>query len=325
MKGLILGAGNGTRLHPFTRVTPKVLLPVANKPIVQYGIEKLARLGIEEIGIVIQPAHKSLFLQQVGRGAKWGVAIQYLYQYRPDGIADAVKLAADFIGDEPCMLLLGDNLIADSLESLRDSIARGDCDAALLLGQVSNPGDYGIAELEGDRIVGLEEKPAIPKSNTAILGAYAFGPGLLEAVRAIEPSARGEYEMTDALQWMLRRDRRIAYRLTKGEHSDVGRPERWLAANRWMLDAIASVNADDARWREAGCTIVGPVAIDDTAELENCAIGPYVAIGPYARLANCRVRDSILLGGVGLMNESVAQAIVSPRHAYNHPRMEGSR
>src|SRR5262249_23739578 len=143
MKGLILGAGNGTRLHPFTRVTPKVLLPVANKPIIHYCIEKLVQLGIEEIGIVIQPAHKPLFMKQVGRGSKWGVQIQYVYQYLPKGIADAIKLASEFIANDSFILLLGDNMIADSLESLRDSIIHENHDAALLLGEVSNPQDYG--------------------------------------------------------------------------------------------------------------------------------------------------------------------------------------
>jgi glucose-1-phosphate thymidylyltransferase len=324
MKGLILGAGNGTRLQPFTRVTPKVLLPVANKPIVHYCIEKLAQLGIDEIGIVIQPAHKPLFMNQVGRGAHWGVRIQYLYQHRPQGIADAVKQASEFIRNDSFLLLLGDNMLEDSLERLRDSIVHEHRDAALLLGKVSNPQDYGIAEIEGDRIVGLEEKPQDPRTNLAVLGAYAFGPRLFDAVNAIPPSARGEYEITDALNWLLRENALISYRVTDLEHSDVGRPDRWLNANRWVLRQTIGGNGIYERLTSLGNVINGPVIVDDRAELENCIIGPYASIGPYVRLRNCVVSDSIVLAGAGVMNQEIHQAIISPRHSFYLNRMEDS-
>lgn len=325
MKGLILGAGNGTRLHPFTRVTPKVLLPVANKPIVHYCIEKLVQLGIEEIGIVIQPALKPLFMKQVGRGAHWGVRIHYVYQHFPQGIADAVKRASEFIQNDAFLLLLGDNMIADSLESLRDSILHEHRDAALLLGEVSNPQDYGIAQIEGDRIVGLEEKPQNPKTNLAVLGAYAFGPRLFEAVNAISPSSRGEYEITDAINWLLLENALISYRVTKLEHSDVGRPERWLIANRWMLRQLADTSEIYDRLTSSGCVINGPAIVDEEAELENCVIGPYTSIGPHVRLANCVVNDSIVLAGVGVMNQLIQHAIISPRHSFYLNRMEASQ
>ncbi|MFC5532012.1 sugar phosphate nucleotidyltransferase [Cohnella yongneupensis] len=325
MKGLILGAGNGTRLHPFTRVTPKVLLLVANKPIVHYCIEKLVQLGIEEIGIVIQPAQKPLFMKRVGLGELWGVNIQYINQYIPKGIADAIKLAERFIENDAFLLLLGDNMLAESLESLRDSVLSGQHDAALLLGKVAKPQDYGIAEIEGDKIVGLEEKPSHPKTNLAVLGAYAFGPKLFEAVHAIAPSQRGEYEITDALKWLLRENASISYRMTEREHSDVGRPDRWLSTNRWMLEQFVHTSGRHERLIAAGCTIIGPVIIDDRAELDNCTIGPYVSIGPYVRLKNCTVKDSILLEGVGMMNKTIHHAIISPRHSYYLNRLEASQ
>ncbi len=325
MKGLILGAGNGTRLHPFTRVTPKVLLPVANKPIVHYCIEKLAGLGIDEICIVIQPVHKLLFMKQVGEGSRWGVRIRYVYQHHPQGIADAVRRAGEYIRNEEFLLLLGDNMIEDSLERLRDSILLERRDAALLLGEVSNPQDYGIAQVEGDRIVGLEEKPPFPKTNLAVLGAYAFGPRALDAVNAISPSARGEYEITDALNWLLRENASISYQVTTMEHSDVGRPDRWLNANRWVLHRTAGEYGTYERLISSGCVIHGPVIVDDQAELENCVIGPYVSIGPYVRLRDCVVTDSIVLAGVGIMNKIVQHAIVSPRHSLYINRMEDSQ
>jgi len=325
MKGLILGAGNGTRLHPFTRVTPKVLLPVANKPIVHYCIEKLVQLGIDEIGIVIQPVHKIQFMKQVGEGSRWGVRIRYVYQHHPQGIADAVKRAGDFIRNEAFLLLLGDNMLEDSLERLRDSVLHERRDAALLLGEVTNPQDYGIAQIEGDRIVGLEEKPSNPRTNLAVLGAYAFGPRAFDAVRAIAPSARGEYEITDALNWLLRESASISYRITTMEHSDVGRPDRWLNANRWVLRQAAGGNGMYERLTSSGNVINGPVIVDDEAELENCVIGPYVAIGPYVRLRDCVVTDSIVLAGVGVMNKIIRHAIVSPRHSHYLNRMEDSQ
>lgn len=322
MKGLILGAGNGTRLEPFSLAIPKVLLPVANKPIVHYCIEKLVQVNIRDIGIVIKPAHRDMFVAQVGNGEKWGVNIRYIYQTVPLGISDAIKQAESFICDDAFLLLLGDNLIAHALEKLRDSIIADGDDASLLLGVVENPADYGIVEVSGGKIASLEEKPQRPKSNLAILGAYAFGPKLFDAIGAITPSARGEYEITDALQWLLHSGSSMSFHITEREHADIGRPERWLQANRWMLGMLQTegklrVAGRLARKKSAdGCTIIPPVVIDDSAVVRNCAIGPFVSIGPGARLERCAIRDSIVLEGAAVKDACLEGAIVGPQVSF---------
>ncbi|MBN3526558.1 sugar phosphate nucleotidyltransferase [Paenibacillus apiarius] len=311
MKGLILCAGKGTRLQPFSNTTSKVLLPVANKPLLFYSIEKLLDLGIKEIGIVIQRAHDTLFRKSIGNGEKWGVSITYLYQAKALGIADAVKQAEAFIGSDSFILLLGDNLISQTLEDLRDSILLEQHDGALLLGKVQKPQDYGVAEIKEHRIIGLEEKPAQPKSNLAIMGAYAFTSKIFEAVHAITPSKRGEYEITDAIQWLIKANYDISYHITYQSHTDVGTIDRWLEANRWMLQQLADKGALAMEAASNINKLSSPVLIDNASQLVKCEIGLYTTIGPRVSLENCRIEDSILLEGVTLKNMSLKGAIVS--------------
>ncbi|MCM3337707.1 sugar phosphate nucleotidyltransferase [Paenibacillus sp. MER TA 81-3] len=311
MKGLILCAGNGTRLQPFSNTTSKVLLPVANKPLLFYSIEKLLDLGIKEIGIVIQAAHDSLFRESVGNGEQWGGSITYLYQARALGIADAVKQAEAFIGSDSFILLLGDNLIGQSLEGLRDSILLERQDGALLLGEVEKPHDYGVAEIKEHRIIGLEEKPVQPKSNLAIMGAYAFTSKIFEAVHAISPSKRGEYEITDAIQWLIEADYAISYDITYQPHTDVGTIERWLEANRWMLQQLADEGTLAMETTSSTNKFSSPVMVGNTSQLAACEIGPYTTIGSLVNLEDCRIEDCIILEGVSLKNMSLKGAIVS--------------
>lgn len=298
MKGLILCAGKGTRLQPFSNQKPKVLLPVANKPIIYYCIEKLVELEIYEIGIVIRPDHTAIFREEVGTGERWGVQITYIYQNVSLGISDAVKQAEVYLNQDPFILLLGDNLIMESLEGLYHAIFQDNHEAAILLGQVSNPRDFGIAEVHQGRIIGLEEKPAVPKSNLAVLGAYAFKPAIFEAIHSISPSARGEYEITDAIQWMINNGYPVAYQKTEKQYSDVGTMDRWLEANRWMLQLMEADGTLEQPQRHKGCTLIPPVCIDPTSELIDCVIGPYVTIGPHCKLEKCTLENSILLEGV---------------------------
>ncbi|MCE5172727.1 NTP transferase domain-containing protein [Paenibacillus profundus] len=311
MKGLILCAGNGTRLQPFSNTTSKVLLPVANKPLLFYNIEKLLDLGIKEIGIVIQAAHDPLFRESVGNGEQWGASITYLYQARALGIADAVKQAEAFIGSDSFILLLGDNLIGQTLEGLRDSILLERQDGALLLGEVEKPQDYGVAEIKEHRIIGLEEKPAQPKSNLAIMGAYAFTSKIFEAVHAISPSKRGEYEITDAIQWLIEAKYAISYDITYQPHTDVGTIERWLEANRWMLQQLADEGTLAMETTSSTNKFSSSVMVGNTSQLVTCEIGPYTTIGPRVNLEDCRIEDSIILEGVSLKNMSLKGAIVS--------------
>lgn len=319
MKGLILCAGKGTRLQPFSNETSKVLLPVANKPIIHYSIEKLLKQNIVEIAIVIQSAQQSLFSQSVGDGSRWGIQITYLYQDQPLGIANAVKRAEDFIGTDSFILLLGDNLIEQDLGSLVDAILRERHDGALLLGTVSKPQDYGIVEIANHRIIGLEEKPQQPKSNLAILGAYAFTPNIFDAIQAITPSKRGEYEITDAIQWLIKHNHSISYDITTQSHTDIGTIDRWLEGNRWMLLEANRLAEQEVTTTSNGvnchhCTIIPPVVIDPSSQLTDCVIGPYVSIGPHVIMEHCRVENSILLDGIQLSQLDVKDAILSEQH-----------
>lgn len=315
MKGLILGAGRGTRLQPFSDLVPKVLLPVANKPLIQYNIEKLTALGITEIGIVIKPEHRELFELIVGDGTPWGAHITYIYQHESLGISHAVKQAEPFIQEQPFVLLLGDNLLEQSLEELALPVTNEINDACIMLGYVTRPVDYGIAELENNRIVGLEEKPAVPKSNWAVLGAYAFNASIFDAIRSIQPSKRGEYEITDAIQWLIDQGKSVGYLTTEQNHSDVGTLPRWLEANEWMLDKLNRAEQLPLYPSERGNIIIPPVIIDPGSEITNSTIGPYASIGPGVRLQGCTIARSVVLDGTCLNDASLSHTIVNRKYA----------
>lgn len=308
MKGVILVAGKGTRLQPLTYSQPKTLLPVANKPVLAYCIQSLIEVGITEIGIVLNPTQDKAIRDVVGAGESFGAEITYLYQMEAKGIADALKPAEPFIKQNPFILLLGDNLIQESLHSLKRSIVEEGADGAIMLAQVTNPSDYGIAELEEGRVIGVEEKPKQPKSNWAVIGAYAFTPSIFKAVKAISPSARGEYEITDAIEWLINQGYTISSAITKQKYSDVGNITRLLEANKWMLDELAK--KDEITQGKAmikNCTIIPPVIIGDNCQLIDSTIGPYVSIASDVKVTNCHIENSILLKGAEL--SSIQQKI----------------
>lgn len=318
MKGLILSAGKGSRVQPFSFTTPKPLLPVANIPLLYYCIEKLIEVGIREVGIVIQPGHHMLFQEQLGRGERWGVEITYIFQYTPLGIADAVRQAESYIGCSDFVLMLGDNLITESLAGLVEVVAHKKNDACMLLGQVAHPQDYGIVEVRDDQVVGLEEKPKHPKSNLASLGAYVFTPQLFQAVRSISPSPRGEYEITHAIQWLIDHQFSIGYAITDKNHTDIGTIGRWLEANHWILEEIGKRDLHELRLQYPGCRLIPPVVIDSTSELKDCIIGPYVTIGPRAKINNCSIENSIVLQDVSITNVQLNNVIAN-QHAIASP------
>lgn len=310
MKGLILCAGKGTRLHPFSNDYSKTLLQVANKPIIHYCIDSLKQVNIKDIGMVIRSTQLSLFQEHVGDGSQWGVNIEYVFQDIPLGIADAVKQAESYIGADSFILLLGDNLIEQSLKGLRDAILLERYDGALLLGKVEKPQDYGIAEINEQCIIGLEEKPAHPKSNLAVLGAYAFTPNIFDAIHAIKPSRRGEYEITDAIQWLVDNDFSLTYEETVLMHTDVGTVPRWLAANRWMLQKLTQSQVNlDVHSQASNCTFIQPVVVHPSSQLTNCVIGPYVTIGRDAILDNCTVENSVVMEKVRLSHKQLIDAV----------------
>jgi glucose-1-phosphate thymidylyltransferase len=301
MRGVILCAGYGTRMQPFSFTVPKTLLPVANRPILDHCIAKMVQAGIHEIGIVLNPKQKSI-IDHLSK-YKDQLSLQYIYQTEPLGIAHALKEAQSFVGDNSFILMLGDNLIAEPIDTLieADQGNRG----TILLSEVDNPSDYGIAEIQTGRVVKLEEKPKHPKSNLAVIGMYLFDSSIFQAIDHIAPSERGEYEITDAIQWMIDQGYPISYSITKKPYTDVGTIERWLSANQWML---AEQLKDQVRSGEntklENCIIKGPVLIGKNCTIQNATIGPYVSIGDDSVLIDCHIENSICLKGSKIINIS---------------------
>ncbi len=310
LKGLILSGGKGTRLRPITYTSAKQLVPVANKPVLFYGIEAMAKAGIEEIGIIIAPETGDEVRSAAGDGSQFGVKITYIPQSAPLGLAHAVLTAESFLQESPFVMYLGDNLLQGGIDDLVEAFRANQPDALILLTQVPDPESYGVAELQGDSVVRLVEKPPEPKSDLALVGVYMFTQCVHDAARAIEPSGRGELEITDAIQHLVDQGRRVEPHIVRGWWKDTGRLEDMLAANRLVLDTVqrrvegelVDSQVDGRVVVEAGarlerCTVRGPAIIGAGARLSNCYVGPYTAIGEGCSIQNAEVEHSILLSG----------------------------
>src|SRR3954454_18844712 len=293
LKGLILSGGAGTRLRPITHTSAKQLVPVANKPVLFYGIEALVDAGVTEIGIVIAPETGDEIRAAAGDGSAFGAQITYIVQDEPAGLAHAVLTAEDFIGSSPFVMYLGDNLLADGLRGLVATFREAEPDALILLTPVSDPESYGVAELDGERIVRLVEKPKAPPSNLALVGVYLFGPPIFDAARALEPSWRGELEITEAIQGVIDGGRQVRSEVVKGWWKDTGQLADMLEANRLVLEEVVTSvegEVDDASKVEGRVVlgpgaklersvVRGPAVIGAGAHVEDAYIGPYSSIG----------------------------------------------
>jgi glucose-1-phosphate thymidylyltransferase len=311
LKGLILSGGRGTRLRPITFTSAKQLVPVANKPVLFYGIEAMAEAGIREIGIIIAPETGDEIREVTGDGSRFGVEITYIVQDEPAGLAHAVLTAEPFLGDSPFVMYLGDNLLQGGIAELVGRFESSRPDALILLTPVSDPSSYGIAELDGDGgVARLVEKPPEPRSDLALVGVYMFTSLIHDAARAIRPSARGELEITDAIQWIVDGGRRVDPHIVRGWWKDTGRLEDMLEANRLILDTIErridgelhDAQVDGRVIVEAGArlenaTVRGPAVIGAGAVVRNAYIGPYTAIGRRCEIDGAEVEHSILLEG----------------------------
>jgi glucose-1-phosphate thymidylyltransferase len=308
LKGLILSGGRGTRLRPITHTSAKQLVPVANRPVLFYGIQAMADAGIREIGIIIAPETGDEIRAAAGDGSQFGVEITYVVQDEPAGLAHAVLTAEPFLGDDPFVMYLGDNLLQGGISDLVEAFQANSPDALILLTPVPDPQHYGVAELQDGRVVSLAEKPPEPRTDLALVGVYMFTPLIHEAARAIEPSARGELEITDAIQHLVDTGRRVEPHIVNGWWKDTGRLNDMLEANRLILDTIVADVAgelvdsqvDGRVVVEAGarlerCTVRGPAVIGAGAQLKDCYIGPYTAIGERCVIERAEVEHSILL------------------------------
>ncbi|MGE3361256.1 MAG: glucose-1-phosphate thymidylyltransferase [Acidimicrobiia bacterium] len=331
MRGLILSGGAGTRLRPITHTSAKQLVPIANKPILFYGIEDMARAGIREIGIVIGDTGDEI-RAAVGDGSRFGVSVTYLPQDAPRGLAHCVLIAQEFLGDEDFVMYLGDNMLEAGLagfvanfEAERHGGGRlplggpGSSEAAvaqILLKEVDNPKAFGVAEVGDDgEVVRLVEKPEVPPSNLALVGVYLFDAHIHEAVRAIEPSARGELEITDAIQWLIDQGHRVRHEVLQGWWIDTGKKDPLLECNRLVLDTIrTSVRGE----LDGESSVEGRVVIEPGARLERSRVrGPAVIgagtvlrdsyIGPYSSIAaDCEIVDSDIENSVVLEQSRIS-------------------
>lgn len=317
MKALILSGGTGTRLRPVTYSNAKQLVPVANKPILFYIIEKVVKAGIDDIGIIVSHT-KDEIENAVGDGSRWGVKITYIHQPQPLGLAHAVKTARPFTGDDDFMMILGDNLFSMDLDSLMDKFHSTRSNAAILLHRAQNPQEFGVAVVEGDCIVRLVEKPKDFISDLIITGVYIFDKTVFPAIDEIKPSKRGELEITDAIQRLLEKGGTVSYSLITGWWKDTGKLCDILEANRLALDEIegdtgtpadctSSVNGVLHAGKNVtikDSIIEGPVILGDNAFISNSFLGPHTSIGNGAAVINCKIEDSIVMEGTHLENIS---------------------
>jgi glucose-1-phosphate thymidylyltransferase len=308
LKGLILSGGKGTRLRPITHTSAKQLVPVANKPVLFYGIQAMAEAGISEVGIIIAPETGDEIRAAAGDGSRFGIKLTYIVQDQPAGLAHAVLTAEPFLRDSPFVMYLGDNLLQGGIRDLVTAFRAGEPDALILLTQVPDPEQYGVAELENGTVIRLVEKPREPKTDLALVGVYMFTAGIHSAARAIKPSGRGELEITDAIQHLVDQGLRVEPHIVRGWWKDTGRLEDMLAANRLVLETIEhrvegeliDSRLDGRVVIEAGArlersAIRGPAVIGAGARLTDCYIGPYTAVGENCVIENAEVEHSILL------------------------------
>lgn len=309
LKGLILSGGKGTRLRPITYTSAKQLVPVANKPVLFYGIEAMAKAGIREVGIIIAPETGDEIREVAGDGSQFGVEITYIPQSEPLGLAHAVLTAEPFLGTSPFVMYLGDNLLQGGIEDLVTAFRANEPEALILLTKVPDPQNFGVAELAADGgVTRLVEKPKEPATDLALVGVYMFTPRIHEAAKSIQPSARGELEITDAIQWLVDAGAPVESHIVRGWWKDTGRLADMLEANRLILETVEQkVDGELLESQIEGRVIVepgavlerstvrGPAIIGAGAHLVDAYVGPYTAVGRHCTIDSSEVEHSILL------------------------------
>ena len=324
MKAIILSGGRGTRLRPLTYTGAKQLVPVANKPILWYGIESIVAAGITEIGIIISPETGGEVRSKTGDGDRFGAKITYILQDEPLGLAHAVKIAQPFLGNSPFVMYLGDNLVQSELDLFIDRFKSQGLDALTLLCEVENPSAFGVARVdETGKVLELIEKPENPPSNLALVGVYLFSAGIHQAIANILPSPRGELEITDAIQYLIDRQQEVASFKLEGWWLDTGKKDDLLAANQIILDTCLESTHEGTIDEESKISgrvhvgqnsevtnsmIRGPVTIGKNCKIQNCFIGPYSSIADNTTLIDIDLEHSVVLQGATI--EGISSRIV---------------
>lgn len=304
LKGLVLHGGKGTRLRPLTHTGPKQLIPIANKPMSQYALEDLEEAGISDIAVILGDIAPDKVIEYYGDGSRLGVQLTYIRQDEPRGIAQAVGLARDFVGDDPFVAYLGDNLLRDGIEDLVEGFKSSQAEAQIALSHVKNPEAFGVAVLDSQgKLVRLVEKPRTPMSDLALVGVYMFRSRIFHVIDSLKPSARGEMEITEAIQGLMEMGCQVTSHIVSGWWKDTGKPEDILEANQLVLSDLEPFNNGIV---EEGALISGKVGIDEGTTVrkgssvrgpaiigKNCEIGPETYVGPYTSIGD----NSIINGG----------------------------
>ena len=313
MKGIILAGGTGSRLRPITHTGPKQLVPIANKPVLEYALDDLKAAGITEIGTVRGNKGREEIQELLGNGSEYGVDITYIIQGNPLGLAHAAGCARDFVGDSDFVMYLGDNMLRHGVSDLIESFQAGEYGAGIALQEVSKPGAFGVADVDDQgKVMRLVEKPDDPPSNLALIGMYVFSPAVFDVIDRLEPSWRGELEITDAIQLLLNEGHAIDSHVVTGWWKDTGKPEDILEANRLVLEDISLETAGtvedgakvDGRIElhesaviEEGAVVRGPVSIaEDSVIKSGTYVGPYTSIGANSMLRNVHIENSVVIG-----------------------------
>ncbi|MEW6455278.1 MAG: glucose-1-phosphate thymidylyltransferase [Acidobacteriota bacterium] len=310
MKGLILSGGKGTRLRPLTYSQAKQLVPVANKPVLFYGLEALSEVGIKEIGIIVGETKKDI-VEALGDGSRWNVKVTYIDQPEPLGLAHAVLISESFLKNEPFIMYLGDNILKSGIKSFYEEFLKEKPNSLILLCPVPNPEQFGVAELDGEKVIRLIEKPKTPPSNLALVGVYIFDENIFKAVKSLKPSWRNELEITDAIQYLIDNGYNVKSHLVSGWWKDTGKLEDILEANRLILETIESkieiqienqskiegrVQIEkDVELKES--VIRGPAIIGERCKIINSYIGPFTSIEKNSYIKDTEIENSIVLEG----------------------------
>jgi glucose-1-phosphate thymidylyltransferase len=312
MRALVLSGGTGTRLRPITHTSAKQLLPVANKPVLFYGLEAIAEAGITDVGLVVGDTADAI-KAAVGDGSAFGIRATYIQQEAPLGLAHAVLVARDFLGDDDFVMYLGDNFIVGGITALVNEFSAARPDAQIMLTQVADPRGFGVAELNGSgQVVGLEEKPQRPKSDLALVGVYMFTPAVHQAVRQLSPSWRGELEITEAIQWLIDNGNAVRSTTISGYWKDTGNVTDMLEVNRLVLESVEQ-RLDGTIGRD--CEIIGRVVVEAGAQVSGSYIGPYTAVGADCEIDGSEIEYSILLQAVSIRGVQRIQASLIGNYA----------
>jgi glucose-1-phosphate thymidylyltransferase len=329
MKALVLAGGSGTRLRPLTHTSAKQLVPVANKPVLFYGLEAIAESEITDVGIVVGGSTAAGIEAAVGDGSAFGLQVTYIWQDEPLGLAHAVLISQHYLGDDDFVMYLGDNFIVGGITALVEQFRLSRPAAQIMLTKVPDPRAFGVAELdESGRVIGLEEKPRLPKTDLALVGVYMFTPLIHQAVRQLKPSWRGELEITEAIQWLIEQDETVRSTVITGYWKDTGNVTDMLEVNRLVLESLeprldGTVDADceiigrvvvEAGAQVSGSRIIGPTVIGNGTKVTGSYVGPFTAISDECVVDDSEIEYSIIMRGASISGVRRIQASILGHH-----------